>query len=863
MAGKRPLLKIGSDVAEAIRGIDQVKDKAETLGRLREEAKVSIAADAALAKLDVLKARLERYGAQEQTARVKIATGRAVEEIDRIEAKLDKLGKKDVTVSVRIREAALSRLSGAGSRVGGSGLTGFAGTAIGGATSVIGGIAGAAGQGAGALAGLLPVVGEGGAAIASLGVSAAVAAPLVAALGFVLVALTAAAIAVVASLAAAAAAVVGLGVAFGAALIPIAALAIPAIATITKLFGALKTNAQGQKAAAEGVKTAQQGVAQATQAVTNAQQNLASQAVPALQAMQDAAERVKDAILGVKDAQLGVQDASLAFRQAKFALAQFRAEAGLTSTTFDNVFKKFTDVSFRPTASGIKDAIGAAGGSLDTGQELQLEQLILAVKHARLGQQQATDKVHDSTVELSRAQQANNTYLQQGIRAYPGYQSAVQGVTSAEQARTRALDALVKAQDAQHKGTLKLTAADQARLPALQAIVSTFTKAFNPAVNALIGGIFKGAQAFASVFTDPKLSNALSNLGGALGDVFVKIGEEFQKPAWREAFVFFSASAARLARILGGDAFVSFLNIIRKLATAFMPMLLTVARDLAGWLRHIADASPHEYARVARSLWQSFVDWFGVAKSLVRLLGAFFPDAKRTGDGIARALSRIVDRWTAWLNAHPGAIKAFFSTVLTSAKALKTVLDAIVSALKYIAKVKNQVIGSAISGKVDPGKFINQIQPVHIPVPKTVGGPQLAAAISDLRDKPHGLSHDRARATLKAIFEQIYGHVRGAALFAAGHYSTGGLVPGAGGGDTVPAWLQPGEFVMRKAVVQAIGLPALSRLNAAPAMAGAGGHGGSLHQENHFHITTPDGGSPDGRYLGQQIIRDLGKLGLA
>ena len=43
--------------------------------------------------------------------------------------------------------------------------------------------------------------------------------------------------------------------------------------------------------------------------------------------------------------------------------------------------------------------------------------------------------------------------------------------------------------------------------------------------------------------------------------------------------------------------------------------------------------------------------------------------------------------------------------------------------------------------------------------------------------------------------------------------ATGGLVPGSGNGDTVPAVLTPGEFVVRKNAVQAIGAQNLSRLN--------------------------------------------------
>ena len=43
--------------------------------------------------------------------------------------------------------------------------------------------------------------------------------------------------------------------------------------------------------------------------------------------------------------------------------------------------------------------------------------------------------------------------------------------------------------------------------------------------------------------------------------------------------------------------------------------------------------------------------------------------------------------------------------------------------------------------------------------------------------------------------------------------ATGGQVPGTGSGDTVPAMLTPGEFVLRKSVVRALGIDNLRAMN--------------------------------------------------
>jgi hypothetical protein len=54
---------------------------------------------------------------------------------------------------------------------------------------------------------------------------------------------------------------------------------------------------------------------------------------------------------------------------------------------------------------------------------------------------------------------------------------------------------------------------------------------------------------------------------------------------------------------------------------------------------------------------------------------------------------------------------------------------------------------------------------------------------------------------------------RNAAGGAIQKYARGGVVGGSGSGDTVPAMLEPGEFVIRKKAVQAVGMQNLSRMN--------------------------------------------------
>jgi hypothetical protein len=58
-------------------------------------------------------------------------------------------------------------------------------------------------------------------------------------------------------------------------------------------------------------------------------------------------------------------------------------------------------------------------------------------------------------------------------------------------------------------------------------------------------------------------------------------------------------------------------------------------------------------------------------------------------------------------------------------------------------------------------------------------------------------------------------------------YATGGFVPGSGYGDTVPAMLTPGEFVLNKSAVDKIGLATLHKANAQKFANGGSVRGGN------------------------------------
>jgi hypothetical protein len=72
-------------------------------------------------------------------------------------------------------------------------------------------------------------------------------------------------------------------------------------------------------------------------------------------------------------------------------------------------------------------------------------------------------------------------------------------------------------------------------------------------------------------------------------------------------------------------------------------------------------------------------------------------------------------------------------------------------------------------------------------------------------------------------------------------FSSGGMVPGLGTGDTVPAMLTPGEFVINRRSAQAMGLPALQALNSGGKLGGGGGNQVTVNQTIELRIDAKDG----------------------
>ncbi|MGZ6587109.1 MAG: hypothetical protein ACXVHX_22700 [Solirubrobacteraceae bacterium] len=645
--------------ARAVQALDSVPK--------RKVSEIDVDIRQARAEIATVRADLADLGRQKATPEVKADTAEARLHLDEIQARLLRLKAERAEVTVDVDRSKIDALQSVGSSIGQA----LHGIAI-------------------SLGGLLGI----GGALTGLGQAAAAAAPLVVALAVGVGVL-------VASFGAAVAGAGALGIALAGALGPAAIVAFTALAKIAQVIKAIHTDSTKSAASTDAVAAAQDQLASSTDAVASAQANLKDQTVAAYRAWADSIEAVKDDLLAVQDAKLGIADASLSLREAKQALKEFKAEApGLSG-----VFKKFTDVNV--DMSGLKAALDAArkagGNKLSTDDELKLERLILNVRRAKLGEKEATDRLHDANVKLQRDRQDEANYLAHGINAYPGYTSAVRGLAQANRSLAAAQRASATATAAQAGALAKLSPIQQ-RLATTFKLVSTgFNKALAPAMDALFSGLNRGLRIFLGVLSDPKIARALQEVGAAMGSVLVSMAKFFASKGARESFVALSRGAAQLIRVLGNKAFPAFFKILTAIAVASMPQLLKLANSIADTLDRWAtwiDKHPKEFRDHLKKLIDTTFKWLAVLVEVggfLLKLGGFFNGVGATIGRAFQGGKQAVSDFFANFGIHNDTLKALGDAFGALGKAAEYLWQKALPPLKGILSS----VGQAFNGLVE------------------------------------------------------------------------------------------------------------------------------------------------------------------
>jgi hypothetical protein len=225
---------------------------------------------------------------------------------------------------------------------------------------------------------------------------------------------------------------------------------------------------------------------------------------------------------------LSKEQAALNVQKADQALKKFRKDAGLAGEEFDVMFKTFKDVSFDPSRINAAlaqvggDGIGG-GGALDAEKKLELKQLILDAKQARLDEKDAIDGVSDSERDHKRAVEDAIPFQQKGIDGSKSYAAALDGIADAQRNLNR-LEADRRFDLEQQKikeaadAAGGLNAEQKKLLGQVKKLIVAFKYAFGPAGQALLDGFMSGLSTLGGSLG--KLRNPLTNLGKAMGNTF-------------------------------------------------------------------------------------------------------------------------------------------------------------------------------------------------------------------------------------------------------------------------------------------------------------------------------------------------------
>jgi hypothetical protein len=590
-------------------------------GELTATAKIDLQIAGAEAQLTRLRTRLEALSRQDASPKVDIQVAKTVAQIERVEAKLTALGRRKVTVDVDVDRAGTAvRGLGALTTAAAAAGRGFGVlfTAVSGAIPVVGGVGraltGAAASGAElgpVFLALIPVV---------LGLAVAIGVTLVTALG-----------SLVASLAAAAAGVAVLGLALAAAFGPVLLVAIAAFSRLAAILKAVKESEEQAATEARRVRDAHAAQTAAADRLRQANANLKSTSVDAYRAMRDAAEEASDAVRGITDAELSRERAQLTLKQAKRDLADYRREAGLTSDSLDGLFKKFTNIDFRPKnlAADIRSQRPARRPGWIRSSSPTRSSASAKPNSRSPTPPTASRRRHP----LNDANEKNAEFVDKGIAAYPPYAAAVKQASDAQTALAKSTTKLHDARQDQGKQLDKLNPLERRFATTFERLKTSLTHLVAPATDKIFKGVLDFFDDLDKFAGNTKVRDSLTRIGGAIGGVFRTLGRELRRKEVRDAFVEFANAAARMIGALGKRGAVDVFLILLRVARAALPYLEKFVSGIVDWLDKLTDKTgdSRRLRDIVKNLVDHFKTWWGLAKEVATVVGNFFKDSKEPG----------------------------------------------------------------------------------------------------------------------------------------------------------------------------------------------------------------------------------------
>ena len=345
-----------------------------------------------------------------------------------------------------------------------------------------------------------------------------------------------------------------------------------------------------------------------------------------------------------------------------------------------------------------------------------------------------------------------------------------------------ALDALAKSELAPSFNNIKETAegvvaifnqfgagaeAISGQLGAINAVAAKFAVEASDLIDVvrIAGGVFKASGGdlndLLAIFTSVRATTRESSESIATGlkTIFTRI----QRPA---TIAYLKQLGVELTDIDG--RFVGAFEATKRLSEAFSGLeqgdvrFIRIAEELGGY-RQISKVIP---------LLQQFKIAEEARQVAIKGAGSLDKDAALAQQALSVQITKVKEEFLALIRslADTASFQVMMKTTLSLASAFISIAAAIKPVLPLLMAFAAIKLTQSIGG------FFGNV------------GAAVGAAGASARTK-------------KAKGGRVYGFARG------------GMVPGSGNGDTVPAMLEPGEFVIRKSSVQSIGQDRLAGMN--------------------------------------------------
>jgi hypothetical protein len=501
----------------------------------------------------------------------------------------------------------------------------------------------------------------------------------------VVTALGGALVAVAGSAAAAAGGVGALGVGLAGALTPVGALAAAVGARFEPIGQALDAlTTQSERSGFEAQQAA-------------ARQEASDARIRASQQQVAAARR------GVQDAERGVADAQ---RNAEFAQDSLsRAREAATRQLEDmrrqvqglRLDEESASLSVREAQQALDELIQRRRQGQDV-TPLEVERAQLNVREAQRRLADVQRERQDVQTQLQQDRQAGINQMPQVVAAQRALADAqrqvaaqMRGVRDAERQVTQSVQDLGTAHQAAATDTAagidqvalamaRLDPAERRFVLVLQRVRAQIQEATRPATDAVIGGL-GSAAASAGNFAQ-RLSAPFARLGEAIGDAIAEGASELTSNRFLARFRILIESATRLVRPFR-EGLVAVADIFTNIAVAAQPFVRDVVNALARGLQGIAGQTNNVGAvrDVIRDLLRSTRDWFNLFRAVGELLFTVFAGGKSSGDSLVVSLTRVVDKWNAFLKTKDGQrdLRQFLHDAVEATKVLAGIVGALTS----------------------------------------------------------------------------------------------------------------------------------------------------------------------------------------